>query len=93
MQSPPVSIQTRPAGAPAAAAFVHTARVYNTHEHMMNEEAFLKEKPDVLRTLFHHYMLGDLCVAGASRKSVETLMDASNPDVAGRLRAVPPGRR
>lgn len=65
--------------------FVHEARVYNTHEHMVGEEVFLKEKPDVLRTIFHNYMWGDLCGAGTSRESVEVLMDASNPDIGKRF--------
>jgi hypothetical protein len=69
-------------------AFIHDAPVCNTHEHMLGEEAFLKEKPAVLRTIFHNYMWGDLCVAGASREAVEALMDSSNLDIAGRFRGI-----
>lgn len=68
--------------------FVRTATVFNTHEHMVGEETFLKGTPNVLSTIFHHYMWGDLRVAGASHEAVERLMDAANPDIAARFRGV-----
>ena len=75
-------------GTSLVAEFVNTARIHDTHEHMVSEEVFLGEKPDVLRTIFCHYVTSDLCVAGASLPAVEMLINAANPDIATRFRGV-----
>lgn len=66
-------------------AFIHKAAVCDTHEHILKEEEYLGEKPDILRELFRNYIQGDLVVAGADPAAVASLLDASNPDIERRF--------
>jgi hypothetical protein len=70
------------------AASIQTARLIDTHEHLRDERSFVEDGPDVLQDLFDNYVTADLVVAGAHEDAVKRLLDASNPDLAGRLAGV-----
>ena len=60
-------------------------RLIDTHEHLSSEQEFVEGGPDLLQDLFDNYIQADLLVAGASAEAVRHLLDASDPDLAGRL--------
>lgn len=63
----------------------------DTHEHLWSEQEYVRQKPDILQTLFSGgYVTADLVVAGASPKNVEALVDGSNPDISARFRKIEP---
>lgn len=70
------------------AEHIRTIRLIDTHEHLLREDAYLAQPPDVLRDLFQNYVTADLVVAGASPEAVARLVDASDPDVGARFAAV-----
>ena len=70
------------------AAHIAQTRLIDTHEHLPSEQDFVEEGPDLLQDLFDNYIQADLLVAGASDDAVRRLLDASDPDLAGRLAGV-----
>ena len=70
------------------AAHISQTRLIDTHEHLYSEQQFVEEGPDLLQDLFDNYVAADLLVAGASEDAVRRLLDASDPDLAGRLKGV-----
>jgi hypothetical protein len=70
------------------AAHISQTRLIDTHEHLYSEQQFVEEGPDLLQDLFDNYITADLLVAGASEAAVRRLLDASDPDLAGRLAGV-----
>lgn len=70
------------------AAHIAQTRLIDTHEHLPSEQEFVEERPDLLQDLFDNYIQADLLVAGASEEAVRRLLDASDPDLAGRLAGV-----
>lgn len=70
------------------AAHIQETRLVDTHEHLSSERAFLEEGPDLLQDLFGNYVEADLRVAGASEAAVQRLLDASDPDLAGRFAGI-----
>ena len=70
------------------AAFIAAMPLADTHEHLCTEEKFLSVGPDVLEDLFDHYTRADLAVAGATPEALKRLIDASDPDLAGRFLGV-----
>jgi len=70
------------------AAHIAQTRLIDTHEHLPSEQEFVEGGPDLLQDLFDNYVQADLLVAGASEAAVRRLLDASDPDLAGRLAGV-----
>ncbi len=70
------------------AAHIAQLRLIDTHEHLHGEQEFVEGGPDLLQDLFDNYVTADLLVAGASEEAVRRLLDASDPDLAGRLDGV-----
>lgn len=70
------------------AAHIAQTRLIDTHEHLPSEQEFVEGGPDLLQDLFDNYIQADLLVAGASEEAVRRLLDASDPDLAGRLAGV-----
>jgi hypothetical protein len=70
------------------AAHIQTTCLIDTHEHLRDERSFVEHGPDVLQDLFDNYVIADLMVAGAHEDAVKRLLDASDPDLAGRLAGV-----
>jgi uncharacterized protein len=70
------------------AAHIQAARLIDTHEHLRDERAFIEHGPDVLQDLFDNYVTADLVVSGANEDAVKRLLDASDPDLAGRFAGV-----
>jgi hypothetical protein len=64
--------------------------LHDTHEHLRKEAEYVERGPDILQSLFDNYVQSDLIVAGASPQAQAALMDASNPDVRGRLAGILP---
>ncbi len=62
----------------------------DTHEHLKRETQWVEEGPDILQDLFGNYVPADLKTAGASPEALKRLMDASDPDLAGRFEAIRP---
>ena len=60
----------------------------DTHEHMRKEPDWLENGPDILQDLFGNYVPADLNTAGATPEAMKRLMDASDPDIAGRFEGV-----
>ena len=60
----------------------------DTHEHMRKEPDWLENGPDILQDLFGNYVPADLNTAGATPEEMKRLMDASDPDIAGRFEGV-----
>jgi hypothetical protein len=67
---------------------IRATRLIDTHEHLRDERNFVEDGPDVLQDLFDNYVTADLVVAGAQEDAVKRLLDASDPDLAGRLAGV-----
>ena len=70
------------------AAHIAQMRLIDTHEHLHGEQEFVERGPDLLQDLFDNYVTADLLVAGASEEAMRRLLDASDPDLAGRLNGV-----
>lgn len=70
------------------AAFIQSTPLMDTHEHMVDEQPFVENGPDILQCLFSNYAQNDLITAGASDEAVKRLVDKSNPDVRSRFIAV-----
>ena len=60
----------------------------DTHEHLRREPEWLHDGPDILQDLFDNYVSADLRTAGASPAAMQRLLDASDPDIAGRFRGI-----
>ena len=60
----------------------------DTHEHLEREHEWLENGPDILQDLFGNYVPADLNTAGASPEGMKRLMDASDPDIAGRFEGI-----
>ncbi len=60
----------------------------DTHEHLRKEPEWVEQGPDILQDLFGNYVPADLKSAGASPEALRRLMDASDPDLAGRFDGV-----
>lgn len=67
---------------------IQTIALCDTHEHLRKEREYLEEGPDILQNLFGNYVAADLVVAGAGQAAVDALLDAANPDIAGRFNGV-----
>ena len=70
------------------AQHIQSTPLIDTHEHLEREDAYLAPDKDVLCALFQNYVTADLVSAGASRDAVGRLVDASDPDIAGRFEDV-----
>jgi len=70
------------------AQHIQTTPLCDTHEHLNPETEWTDNGPDILQDLFGNYVPADLCTAGASGQALNTLMDASNPDVAARFNGI-----
>ncbi|WEJ13868.1 amidohydrolase (plasmid) [Sinorhizobium sp. K101] len=68
--------------------FIASSTLCNTHEHTEYERFYRDSRHDVLTHLFDNYVVFDLHSAGASQKSLDALIDPSDPDVARRFRDV-----
>ena len=68
--------------------FVLTSPLVDTHEHMILQQAYLEQRPDILQMLFDGYAQADLFVAGAPLAATEALVNAASPDVYARFAAV-----
>ncbi len=69
---------------------IRETRLSDTHEHLLEEQEWIEQGPDVLQDLFGNYVTGDLISAGASPEAVKRLMDATDPDLAGRFDGIRP---
>jgi hypothetical protein len=70
------------------AAHIAETRLVDSHEHLHGEQEYVERGPDLLQALFDNYVTADLLVAGASEEAVRRLLDASDPDLSGRLQGV-----
>ena len=70
------------------ARHIQETPLVDTHEHLRREPEWLHDGPDILQDLFDNYVSADLRTAGASPDAVQRLLDASDPDIAGRFRGV-----
>ena len=67
---------------------IETTPLVDTHEHLRKEPDWLEDGPDILQDLFGNYVPADLNTAGASPDAMTRLMDASDPDIAGRFKGI-----
>ena len=67
---------------------IETTPLVDTHEHLRKEPDWLEDGPDILQDLFGNYVPADLNTAGASSDAMTRLMDASDPDIAGRFKGI-----
>jgi uncharacterized protein len=72
------------------AHFIQSTPLCDTHEHLRTEQEYVENGPDLLQDLFENYVTADLIVAGASQQAVDTLLDATNPDLRSRFAAIRP---
>ena len=70
------------------AQHIQTTPMVDTHEHLRKEPDWLEDGPDILQDLFGNYVPADLNTAGASSEAMQRLMDASDPDIAGRFEGI-----
>jgi hypothetical protein len=70
------------------ALHIETSPLVDTHEHLRKEHEWVESGPDILQDLFGNYVPADLTVAGASPEAMKRLMDASDPDLAGRFAGI-----
>lgn len=70
------------------ARHIQATALVDTHEHMQKEKVWVTNGPDILQDLFGNYVPADLNTAGASPEAMERLMDASDPDIAGRFEGI-----
>lgn len=70
------------------ARHIQTTPLVDTHEHQRPQQEFIDQGPDVLRTLFHHYLHTDLRTAGASQAAIERAANSADPDVEARFEGV-----
>lgn len=67
---------------------IEATPLVDTHEHLRKEPDWLEDGPDILQDLFGNYVPADLNTAGASPDAMQSLMDASDPDIAGRFKGI-----
>jgi uncharacterized protein len=67
---------------------IQATPLVDTHEHLRKEPDWLENGPDILQDLFGNYVPADLNTAGASGAAMKRLMDASDPDIAGRFAGI-----
>ena len=60
----------------------------DTHEHLKRETEWLRRGPDILQDLFDNYVTSDLRTAGATPDAMQRLLNASDPDIAGRFQGI-----
>jgi len=70
------------------AQHIQETPLMDTHEHLRKEPDYVEHGPDVLQDLFENYVPADLIVAGADPAAVRRLLDASDPDLAGRFNGI-----
>ena len=70
------------------ARHIQETPLVDTHEHLKRESEWLHHGPDILQDLFDNYVSSDLRTAGASPDAMQRLLDASDPDIAGRFRGI-----
>jgi len=70
------------------AQHIQATALMDTHEHLLKEREYVEGGPDVLNDLFNNYVTADLVVAGASGEAIRRLLDANDPDLAGRFRGI-----
>ena len=67
---------------------IQATPLVDTHEHLRKEPDWLEDGPDILQDLFGNYVPADLNTAGASSDAMQRLMDASDPNIAGRFKGI-----
>ena len=67
------------------AQHVEQTPLCDTHEHLLSEETYVQDGPDLLQNLFGFYLTADLVVAGVSQTDLDRLYDAANPDIRERF--------
>jgi uncharacterized protein len=72
------------------AYLIQTTPMVDTHEHLNNEAVFVSSGPDILNSVFDHYLVSDLVSAGASTDAINALRDQTNPDIQARFEGVRP---
>ena len=70
------------------AQHIEETPLVDTHEHLKREPEWLHDGPDILQDLFGNYVTADLRTAGAAPDAMQRLLDASDPDVAGRFAGI-----
>jgi predicted TIM-barrel fold metal-dependent hydrolase len=70
------------------AQHIQTTRLVDSHEHMVKEDEYVNNGPDVLSALFGIYIGDDLIVAGATPDAVTRLLDQHDPDIERRWNGV-----
>ena len=70
------------------AQHIQATPMVDTHEHLRKEPDWLEDGPDILQDLFGNYVPADLNTAGASSEAMQRLMEASDPDIAGRFEGI-----
>ncbi len=70
------------------AGHIQSTPLSDTHEHLRKETEWVDDGPDILQDLFGNYVPADLYTAGVSSEAMKRLMDASDPDLAGRFEGV-----
>lgn len=66
--------------------FIEQTPLCDTHEHLLSEQHYVTDGPDILQSLFDNYVTADLVVAGASEAAIRGLLDKGNPDLRARFR-------
>jgi hypothetical protein len=70
------------------AQHIAATAMVDSHEHLKGEREFVEQGPDVLRTLFNHYVQTDLRTAGATQAAIERAADSSDGDVEARFEGI-----
>jgi hypothetical protein len=70
------------------AQHIQITKLVDSHEHMVKEDEYVNNGPDVLYALFGIYIGDDLITAGASPQAVTRLLDPHDPDIEGRWNGV-----
>ncbi len=70
------------------AQHIQITKLVDSHEHMVKEDEYVNNGPDVLRDLFGIYIGDDLIAAGASPDAVARLLDPHDHDIERRWNGV-----
>jgi hypothetical protein len=62
----------------------------DTHEHLVSNETWVKQEPDILHEIISLYLHSDFVSAGATQEQMDALMDGRNPDIRARFQPVEP---
>ncbi len=72
------------------AAYIATAPLADTHEHLRGEDEWRTTPGDILTDLFANYVPADFHSARVDGQAMRRLMDVGEPDIAGRFEGVRP---